>query len=370
MTATSTPARRFPWQKSIVWALAAVIALVLPQLLASGDVNRLGEVMYIAVAALALSLLTGYNGQISLGHGAFLGMGAYITVILTVDYNFSYLAAGIVAVVFTFIVGLIVGLPALRITGVYLALVTLALAMLFPQVVIRLGDFTGATVGRTLVPREGYGDWERMDEVGRRVFLRTEGFRAPEWTGLADDQWRYYVFLVLAVAVFVLVRNLVNSRVGRGLVAIRDNETAADVAGIPVAKYKVLTFGLSASIAAIAGWMFAVLNSAVAPTSFTIVLSITLLVASVLGGANSILGAVIGAAIIVGLREAVPADSQRYTQVIFGLVLIVIMLVAPGGVVGIYRKAEARIRRSSAQRKAVAAGAVAESSQSATQEEP
>jgi branched-chain amino acid transport system permease protein len=264
--------------------------------------------------------------------------------ILTVDYNMSYALAGIIAVVFAFVVGLVIGLPALRITGIYLALVTLALATLFPQVVIRLGDITGASVGRTLVPREGYGDYARLEEVGRRRFLATEGFRAPEWTGLADDQWRYYVFLAIAVVVFLLVRNLVGSRVGRGLVAIRDNETAAEVAGVPTSRYKVLTFGVSAGIAAVGGWMFAVLNDGVSPTSFTIVLSITLLVAAVLGGVNSIIGPVIGAGFIVILRESIPAESQRYTNVIFGLALIVLMLVAPGGIVGLYRKYSARWR--------------------------
>ncbi len=340
------------WWRVALWVGLAALAVAAPQVLATGDVNRLCEVIYIAVAALGLALLTGFNGQISLGHGAFLGMGAYITMILTVDYDVSYLMAGVVAVVFTFVVGLVVGLPALRITGIYLALVTLALATLFPQIVVRLGDITGTTVGRGLIPRDGYGDSAVLEEVGRRKYLFTAGFRAPEWTGLADDQWRYYVFLVLAVVCFVLVRNLVSSRVGRALVAIRDNETAAEVAGVDVSRYKVVTFGLSASIAAVGGWMFAVLNNQVSPTSFTIALSITLLVAAVLGGANSIIGPVIGAFIIVYLREAIPAENQRYSQVIFGFVLIVIMLVAPGGIVGVYRKTQARLRRSRAERRA------------------
>ena len=124
------------------------------------------------------------------------------------------------------------------------------------------------------------------------------------------------------------------------------------VAGVDVSRYKVVTFGLSASIAAVGGWMFAVLNNQVSPTSFTIALSITLLVAAVLGGANSIIGPVIGAFIIVYLREAIPAENQRYSQVIFGFVLIIIMLVAPGGIVGVYRKTQARMRRSRAQRAA------------------
>ena len=346
--------RPVEWWRVAVWAVLGVLAVMAPQFLAAGEVNRLSEVIYISVAALALALLTGYNGQISLGHGAFLGMGAYVTMILTVDYNVSYAMAGLIAVVFAFVVGLVVGLPALRITGIYLALVTLALATLFPQIVVRLGDITGSTVGRGLVPREGFGDSAALEELGRRRFLSTEGFRAPEWSGLADDQWHYYVFLVIAVVVFLLVRNLVGSRVGRGLVAIRDNETAAEVAGVPVSTYKVVAFGISAGIAAVGGWMFAVLNNAVSPTSFTIVLSITLLVAAVLGGANSIIGPVIGAAIIVALREAIPAESQRYTQVIFGLVLILVMLVAPGGIVGIYRRTIARVRQTRAMRAAAA----------------
>lgn len=333
------------WWRIGLWLAFAVVALVAPQFLAAGDVNRLGEVMYISVAALGLALLTGFNGQISLGHGAFLGMGAYITMILTVDYDVSYAAAGLIAVVFTFVVGLVVGLPALRITGVYLALVTLALATLFPQIVVRLGDITGTTVGRGLMPREGYGDWAALEELGRRKYLFSAGFRAPAWTGLADDQWRYYVFLVIAAVCFVFVRNLVGSRVGRALVAIRDNETAAEVAGVNVSRYKVITFGVSAAIAAVGGWMFAVLNNQVSPTSFTIALSITLLVAAVLGGANSIIGPVIGAFIIVYLREVIPAENQRFSQVIFGLVLILVMLVAPGGIVGVYRQQKARMQR-------------------------
>ena len=112
-------------------------------------------------------------------------------------------------------VGLVVGLPALRITGIYLALVTLALATLFPQIVVRLGDITGATVGRGLIPATATATRRCSRRSAVAGSCSPPGFRAPEWTGLADDQWRYYVFLVLAVVVFLLVRNLVGSRVGR-----------------------------------------------------------------------------------------------------------------------------------------------------------
>lgn len=359
---------RMSWQRALVWVALLIVAVVLPQVLGATDVNLLSEVIYIAVAALGLSLLTGFNGQISLGHGAFMGMGAYLTIILTVDYDVSYLGAMLVSIIFTFVVGMIVGLPALRITGIYLALVTLALATLFPQIVIRLGDLTGSTVGRTLVPRDGYGDSATLQEIGRRRFLFTEGFRAPEWTGLADDQWVYYVFLAVAIVAFVIVRNLVSSRVGRGLVAIRDNETAAEVAGVHVSRYKVLTFGVSAAVASVGGWMFAVLNNGVSPTSFTIVLSITLLVAAVLGGVNSIMGPAIGALIIVVVRESVPTDAQRFTNVALGAVLILIMLVAPGGIVGVYRRTSARIRANRA--RAAASPAVSSDADAEPSPEP
>jgi branched-chain amino acid transport system permease protein len=346
---TGLMAGRWRW---LLWAVVAVVVVLLPRQLAATDVNLANEIMWTAVAALALALLTGFNGQISLGHGAFVGLGAYITVIGTVDYDLPYWGAMLLSIVVAFVVGVIVGLPALRITGIYLALVTLGLAVLFPQIAVRLGAITGGGTGRGLQPRPGFGDDELLQEVGPRRYLGQAGFRAPEWTGLEDDQWVFYVFAALTLVVFLLVRNLTRSRVGRGLVAIRDNQTAAEVAGVNVDRYKVVTFGISASIGSIAGWMFAVKNSSVAPTSFAIALSITLLVAAVLGGAASIIGPLLGAAAIVLVREAVPADRQRFSQVILGAVLIIVMLVAPGGIVGIYRQVSASIRR----RRARAAG--------------
>jgi branched-chain amino acid transport system permease protein len=368
MSAGTGTGLRPNWRWAL-WGALAVVAVLLPQQLVEADVNKLSHVIYVAVAALGLALLTGFNGQISLGHGAFLGIGAYTTLILTVDYDVPYAAALVIAMAFCFVVGVAVGLPALRITGVYLALVTLALATLFPQVVIRLGEITGGGTGRTLEPRPGYGDAALLEEVGARQYFFTAGFRAPEWTGLADDQYRYYVFLALAVVAFVLIRNLTRSRVGRALVAIRDNEVAAEVAGVEVSRYKLLTFGVSAALAGMSGWMFAVLNNQASPTSFTIVLSITLLVVAVLGGAASIVGPALGALLVVFLQESVPEDSQRYTQVVFGVVLIVIMLVAPGGIVGIYRKVEGNVRRRRAAARAAAGPGPAPSDPQTPQQE-
>jgi len=205
------------------------------------------------IAALGLNLLTGYNGQISVGHGAFFGAGAYTTAILVADHGWPHFATLGVAAVIAFALGVLVGLPALRIKGLYLALVTLALATVFPLVITRFSSVTGGTQGKR-VPR----------------------FRAPAWTGLADDQWKYYVLLAFAVVSFVLVRNLIKSRVGRALIATRDNETAAEVLGVNLSVYKVVTFGVSAMLAGIAGSLSVFNDPFVNAEKYNLSLSITL----------------------------------------------------------------------------------------------
>ena len=172
--------------------------------------GQFNVIITYAIAALGLNLLTGYNGQISIGHGAFFGVGAYTTAILVADHGWSHFATLPAAAILAFGLGVLVGLPALRIQGLYLALVTLALATVFPLVITRFTSVTGGTQG-----------------------MRVPRFRAPSWTGLTDDQWKYYVLLAFAVIAFVLVRNLVKSRVGRAIIAIRDNETAAQALRSP-----------------------------------------------------------------------------------------------------------------------------------------
>ena len=316
------------WVRAGVWLAVAVVLLVLPTQFPSFRVEQFCSWMALAVAACGLNLLTGYNGQISVGHGALYGVGAYATAILITKAHWPMLAAAVAAAVVCFVVGVVIGLPALRIKGLYLALVTLAVATLFPLVVEQFPNLTGGGNGLAITSARLY-----------RGSLRDKPIVFEPSFGLASDQWKYYLFLVVTVLCFLLSRNLVHSRMGRSLVAIRDNETAAEVSGVPVATVKILTFGISSALAGIGGAIFALNNARVNPSSFTIVVSIYLLVAVVTGGAASIVGPAIGAVLFGVFTDVVspslPARFQPATPVILGVLLIVLMLTAPGGIVGI-----------------------------------
>jgi len=315
--------------KAGITFLLIVAALQIPQQLGKSDVNLFSEVLCLAIAAMGVNLLTGFNGQISVGHGAFYGIGAYTSFLLVADHEWSFPMAALAAAVVSFVVGLLVGLPALRIKGLYLAIVTLALAALFPQIVIRFADVTGGTSGMQITKQETPTVYDFN--------------RPPSDSGLQPDQWRFYVIFVVAMVCLLLVRNLVRSRVGRALVATRDNETAAEVVGVALARYKVLTFGISAMLAGIGGAMQVFLNGSVNPSQFGIDLSITILVAVVVGGAATIVGPLVGAFFIEMLPTWLPTDTPQASPVLFGLSLVLLMRVAPGGVVGLARRTWSRL---------------------------
>jgi branched-chain amino acid transport system permease protein len=328
----------------VVAIAIAAFVLYIPQYYPEFRVAQFSQVIAISIAVLGLGLLTGFNGQISIGHGAFFGIGAYTTAILTVDHGWAHLATVPVAAVICLAVGAIVGLPALRISGVYLALVTLALATLFPQVIQKYSEFTGGSQGKGPVP----------------------DFEAPSGIDMAEDQWAFYVLLAFAVVVFFLVRNLIRSRVGRAIIAIRDGETAAEVLGVNLALYKVVTFGISAMLAGIGGALFvcntAVLNR-VSPGQYGITRSIEFLAALVIGGAATIFGPVLGSLFIVFVPEWSSDIQAELSGVIFGGVLIVLMLALPSGFLGGLKRLEAfllrRLRRDPQWRK-VRPGSTAE----------
>ncbi len=297
--------------KAVVIVVVAIVLYELPLYYQEFRVRQFNEVIYLSVAVLGLGLLTGFNGQISIGHGAFFGIGAYTTAILVADHGWSYLATIPIAALLAFAVGALVGLPALRIKGLYLALVTLAFAYTFTKLITRFSSLTGGTQGK-VVPR----------------------FQVPEWSNLKNDQFIYYLLLSMAVVLFVLARNLVKSRVGRALIAVRDNEVAAEVVGVNLAAYKVMTFGLSAALAGIAGSMSVINNPFVDAGSFTINQSIEFLAALVIGGAATILGPIIGSVFVVFVPEYSSDINPALSQVIYGGLLILLMLVLPGGIMG------------------------------------
>lgn len=298
------------------------------------------QVAAYAVAILGLNLVTGFSGQISLGHSAFFGVGAYTTAILVTDHGWPFLATFPVAAGLGLAFGYLVGLPALRISGLYLALVTLAVAAVFP-VLLKLDAVSGTTGGSN-----GKGvefDW-----------------RKPSWFGLdvSAKGWRFLVAAAVAGVAFLLASNLVRSRVGRALQALRDNPTGATASGVNLAAWKTGAFAFSAAYGAIGGSLIALAGGGVSPDSLGFLLAIQLITGLVLGGAATISGAVVGGLAVVYLpyysstwasgRSFLffdPSDSGLLGQVLRGLLLIAVMFVMPGGAVSFWRMLRGKVVR-------------------------
>jgi branched-chain amino acid transport system permease protein len=303
-------------------ALTAVVAVGLPFVTTDFRTFQFTLALVYAIAVLGLNLLTGYSGQISLGHSAFFGIGAYTAAILIDTHEWHYLSAIPVAMVLCFALGFLIGIPALRLHGLYLALLTLGLAVAFPPIVRRFESITGGSQGITV--------------SSRRI-------QAPEWSGLSDDQFRYFVVLVVAVVLFVLGRNLVRSRVGRALTAIRDNEIPAQTQGIHLARYKTLVFAISAMYAGVAGVLYLYLIRFASPTSFLILLAINLLAAMVVGGLATVSGAIFGGLFMQFMPFYAQEVNQGLAGLVFGVVLIVFMILVPGGFISLVRRVRNRV---------------------------
>ncbi len=297
------------------YALLAVALVALPFLFSSYRVGQFTLVAAYAVAVLGLNLLVGYSGQISLGHGASFALGAYVSAILITDYSFPAYTTVPLAAVVCFGAGFLLGLPALRLRGLYLAILTLGLAVATPQLIKRFDGLTNGTQG-----------------------INVEQPGAPAWSGLADDQFLYLVTLAFTVVMFVLAARLVRGRVGRALIAIRDNETAAKAQGVNPARYKTLAFATGSLYAGVGGALYVFSIGFVAPESFTLVVSFSFLAAVVVGGLATIGGAVFGALFIEFVPVYAGDVDEALAGVIYGAVLIAFMYALPGGVMGGLRK--------------------------------
>ncbi|MDX6740743.1 branched-chain amino acid ABC transporter permease [Actinocorallia sp. A-T 12471] len=296
------------------WAAAVCLLALAPFFVGTVEISALQKVVYLAVAVMSLNVLTGFNGQASIGHSAFMGIAAYFTALAVQSHGWSYWAALPASILVAAAVGALVGVPALRIRGMNLALVTLGLAMVFPQLPVRFSAETGGTQG----------------------MLVDDGLAAPAALGVADIAWRYWVLLALAVAAFLLVRNLRGSRIGRAVIAIRDQPLAAHTAGVNVAATKIAVFAVSAGLAGLAGWMFTVANQFVSPSDFTVLVSINLLLGMAVGGSGTLVGPVIGAAFLYYVPEAVNGSGvdPMLTPALYGLILILVVYFLPGGAAG------------------------------------
>ena len=314
------------WQIIGLVVLLAV-ACALPFLVSNYRVFQFTLALVYAIALLGLNMLTGYNGQISLGHGAFYAIGAYSAAILMDKFGVPYWATIPVAGAVCLAAGFLFGLPALRLEGLYLALATYALGVAMPQILKykKIDPWTGGAQGIVI---------QKPDP--------------PAWLKLSQDQWLYFFALAVAVILFVLAWNLLRGRIGRALVAIRDNPIAAEAMGVNTAMYKSLTFGVSAMYTGIAGALGAIVVQFVAPDSFSIFLSISLVVGIVVGGLASISGALSGALFIQFVPNVADQISKAAPWAIYGIFLIGFMYVMPMGVAGLLRTTWARLRRRTA----------------------
>jgi branched-chain amino acid transport system permease protein len=305
------------------WILPALIALALalPFVLSNFRLFQFTLVFVNAIALLGLNVLTGYNGQISLGHAAFYALGAYTTAIMIDKWSVPYALTIPVAGLLCLVAGFLFGIPALRLEGLYLALATFALSLAVPQILKYFEHWTGGSQGIVLSKPD-----------------------PPFGLPINPDQWLYFMTLAILLALFWLARNLLSGRTGRAIVAIRDHPIAAQAMGIDTALYKSLTFGVSAAYTGVAGSLSALAIAFVAPDAYDVFLSITFLVGVVVGGLASISGAIFGALFIQFVPIWAQDISKAAPWAIYGVFLILFMYVMPLGIAGSLRLAWARHR--------------------------
>jgi branched-chain amino acid transport system permease protein len=297
-----------------VLGLAAVAALGWP-LVAPTYLVFLGTLVAVnAVVAIGLNLLSGYTNQLSFGHAGFLAIGAYVAALLTLHVPalpvpLTLLAAGLA----TALVGLALGIPCLRLEGLYLAMATLAFGFVVTEAITNLDALTRGNDG-----------------------LRVPLARLGPWT-LATDAARYYLAVAVAAAMILAALNVAATRTGRAFLAIRTSEIAAQASGINAAAYKTIAFVLSAFYTGVAGGLFAFVVGFLSPDAFDVFLSVDFLVMIILGGLGSVLGSVAGAAIVTVLNDSL-AGFQALRPLIFGAIMIICMLFMPGGLAAMTRR--------------------------------
>jgi branched-chain amino acid transport system permease protein len=299
-------------------AAVGVVIVILPFVLDGYHEGIVSDVAIYFIAILGLNILTGYTGQISIGHGAFMMIGGYTTVIMSHDHHTNLIATLPLAAAVSFGCGLLVGLPALRLSGVYLALATFALAISVPQLPLKFSKFLGGSNG-----------------------LQTDH--------TVSHLWLYVVSWSCAAIAFITAWLLLRGRIGRAFRSVRDSEVAAVSSGVSLPIYKTFAFGVSAAFAGVAGSLFVLATNGFAqPNEFGILLSLKILIGAAVAGLGSLWGLVVGA-VFVGLlpeiSSSVPLIGPSHGQdLVFGLVVILVMLLLPNGFAGLLARARAAIK--------------------------
>jgi branched-chain amino acid transport system permease protein len=286
------------------------LLLIVPLLVKNFIIFQLTMLLIYGIAVLALNILTGGSGQFSLGQSAFYAIGAYTSAILMEHFNVNYALTLPIAGVICFACGFLFGQPALRLSGVYLALATFALATAMPQL-LKLGFFEHWTGG-----------------VQGLVVTKPD---APFGMKMSQDMWLYYFTLAITIGIYVASINLLRSRSGRAFMAIRDNEIAASSMGVNVALYKTLAFGVSAGVTGVAGGLGAIAVQFVAPDSYTITLAISLFLGMVVGGVGWLPGSFVGSAFIIFVPNIAESISKGLSGAVFGVLLFLVIFLVPHG---------------------------------------
>jgi branched-chain amino acid transport system permease protein len=301
--------------------VVAVVLVALPFVLSDYNTYLAGEVGIFFIAILGLNILTGYTGQISIGHGAFMAIGGYTAAIMSRDHHTNLVYGTLLAFAICFAVGLLFGLPALRLSGAYLALATFALAISIPQLPLKWSTFLGGSLGVQASSKTNH----------------LLGWSLPG-VAVLSNRWIYGVAWSCAAILLLLAWLILRGRVGRAFRAVRDSEVAAAASGVEIGLYKTLAFGISAAFCGVAGALFVMgQNGFAQPNEFSIILSLELLVGVAVAGLGSLWGILVGAA-FVGLLPNISTSLPHlagHQDVIYGLAVIVVMLVLPSGFAGL-----------------------------------
>ncbi|TYP87145.1 branched-chain amino acid ABC transporter permease [Blastococcus xanthinilyticus] len=319
----------------LVLAVCAVLAVLALELSSPYQNSQLATLSYYAIAAGGLTVLTGMNGQISLGHGALMAAGAYTTALfLDAEEPLPLPVILLAAVVVATAIGALVGVAAARLHGPYLAGATLALAVGLPGLAIYFHDILGGEQGMRVRAPQAPESFESFID-------------AVSGNSASSTKWLAYVGAICLLITYFFLANLVRSRIGRTWRAVRDQEVAAELAGINLGAWRVLAFVVSAAAAGLAGGVLAIVVRLAAPSGFTIVLSLALLTAIVIGGLGSLFGALLGSALLVFLPPFVTnlggdlgldqTEAAQLAPFVYGVVLIVVMIFVPAGLVGTIR---------------------------------
>jgi branched-chain amino acid transport system permease protein len=297
--------------------VAAVVLALLPFTLSGYNQVLASKVALYFIAILGLNILTGYTGQISIGHGAFMAIGGYTTAIMSQDHHANLIATIPLAFVIAFGWGVALGLPATRLSGVYLALATLAFAVSIPQLILKFSHFTGARNGIQVNGTVGY-------------------------------LWLYGVSWSCAAVMFALAWLVLRGRTGRAFRAVRDSEVAAASSGVSLVVYKTLAFGVSAGFAGVAGSLFVLATNGYAqPDEFSVGLSLYILIGVAVAGLGSLWGVIVGAAFVAllpNISSSAPVIGSIHGQdVAFGVVVILVILLLPNGFAGLLQQIGQRL---------------------------